>query len=81
MMKPKNFLSLIVLILLAQAFSSCSAYKSSMIPLEESVDRGRVKLISVKGDEFRFEKIILEDDVYYGLKLGKKYKLTQGNDY
>ena len=64
---------LLVIILL----QSCVVYQKTSVSLEEAVDKGKVKLITKKGEKVKYKKIIQKDSIYYGFDL-KKLKNVDG---
>ena len=55
---------------------SCVVYQKTPVPLSESYDKGKVKVITKTNKKLKFKKIIQKDSLYYGFNR-KKLK----NDY
>lgn len=59
---------------------SCVVYQTTPVPVEKAVDKGKVKFVA-NDTIYRFEKIKLYDDKYYGMNYGKNgYKRMMLDD-
>jgi len=47
-------------------FQNCVVYQSNTLSLQESVDKGKVKVVDSKGVSYRFENIAMVDGTYLG---------------
>jgi hypothetical protein len=57
-----------ILVLLVLGLSqSCMVYQKVPITLEEAYDKGNVQVVTNAGKAYEFRKIIIEDDIYYGV--------------
>lgn len=53
-------------------FQSCTVYKSTPISIEHAVqNENKVKVVTKSGEKFKFSRIGVEDDNYYGVSKSK----------
>ena len=57
----------LLLVLTIVLNSSCIVYQKTSVSLEQSIDQRNVKVITTQGKEVKFKKIILKDNLYYGV--------------
>lgn len=63
MRNPTIFLLVLTVVL----SSSCIAYEKTSVSLDQAVNQRNVKVVTTQGKEIKFTKIILEDNLYYGV--------------
>jgi hypothetical protein len=66
----KTITYILIVFILCQ---SCVVYQKTPVPLSESYDKGKVKVITNTDEKLKFKKIIQKDSIYYGVN-NKKLK-------
>ena len=62
----KNLILLLIALVIFLG-QSCTVYQDTSISLEQARDQGKVQVVTIEGREIKFKKIIVEDDIYYGV--------------
>jgi len=46
---------------------SCTVYQKTTISLEQSIDKGKVQVVTTEGREVKFKNIVSTNNVYFGV--------------
>lgn len=69
--------SLAYFLLFTLFVQSCTIYQKTSVSLQDASQKNEfLKLKTTRGDKIIFDRIILVDSVYYGIKGNKKTELT-----
>ena len=60
--------SISIVLLATILLQSCVVYQKAPVPISESIEKGKAKVITKTGTKFKFKNIILEDEKYFGIQ-------------